>query len=177
MPISGNGGSRPASSTPGRDHQTTRLAHATPHVRDFGQEPRRGRGDYTGAHATRERKHHDGQVRPSCDACQAGSAIAHRAVNSVPIRSRAVDGNGCNCLNIKQWALNSAVECHPHTVEVVGSNPTAPTTRSNRLPALLHSLRDSRGTALVSRTATVICPNQVPAFAQPGGGEGRLASA
>jgi hypothetical protein len=27
----------------------------------------------------------------------------------------------------KQWALNSAVECHPHTVEVVGSNPTAPT--------------------------------------------------
>src|ERR1700722_7689556 len=26
-----------------------------------------------------------------------------------------------------QWALNSAVECHPHTVEVVGSNPTAPT--------------------------------------------------
>jgi hypothetical protein len=27
----------------------------------------------------------------------------------------------------KTWALNSAVECHPHTVEVVGSNPTAPT--------------------------------------------------
>src|SRR5882762_11769103 len=26
-----------------------------------------------------------------------------------------------------QWALNSAVECHPLTVEVVGSNPTAPT--------------------------------------------------
>ena len=30
-------------------------------------------------------------------------------------------------LTAKQWALNSAVECHPHTVEVVGSNPTAPT--------------------------------------------------
>ena len=28
---------------------------------------------------------------------------------------------------IKRRALNSAVECHPHTVEVVGSNPTAPT--------------------------------------------------
>src|ERR1700691_2485910 len=28
-------------------------------------------------------------------------------------------------LTAKQWALNSAVECHPHTVEVVGSNPTA----------------------------------------------------
>jgi hypothetical protein len=25
------------------------------------------------------------------------------------------------------WALNSAVECHPHTVEVIGSNPIAPT--------------------------------------------------
>ena len=25
------------------------------------------------------------------------------------------------------WALNSAVECHPHTVEVTGSNPVAPT--------------------------------------------------
>src|ERR1700691_2674800 len=30
-------------------------------------------------------------------------------------------------LTAKQWALNSAVECHPHRVEVVGSNPTAPT--------------------------------------------------
>ena len=30
-------------------------------------------------------------------------------------------------LNSRAWALNSAVECHPHTVEVVGSNPTAPT--------------------------------------------------
>ena len=28
----------------------------------------------------------------------------------------------------RAWALNSAVECHLHTVEVVGSNPTAPTT-------------------------------------------------
>jgi hypothetical protein len=32
-----------------------------------------------------------------------------------------------------QWALNSAVECHPHTVEVVGSNPTAPTITYQRL--------------------------------------------
>ena len=30
-------------------------------------------------------------------------------------------------LTAEKWALNSAVECHPHTVEVVGSNPTAPT--------------------------------------------------
>ena len=49
------------------------------------------------------------------------------APHSLPIFPRAVDGNGCHCLNIKQRALNSAVECHPHTVEVVGSNPTAPT--------------------------------------------------
>src|SRR6266699_2987674 len=31
-------------------------------------------------------------------------------------------------MNLPQmWALNSAVECHPHTVEVIGSNPIAPT--------------------------------------------------
>src|ERR1700704_2421730 len=30
-------------------------------------------------------------------------------------------------LTAAKWALNSAVECHPHTVEVIGSNPTAPT--------------------------------------------------
>ena len=30
-------------------------------------------------------------------------------------------------LTAAQWALNSAVECHPHTVEVIGSNPIAPT--------------------------------------------------
>ena len=29
--------------------------------------------------------------------------------------------------NRKHWALNSAVECHLHTVEVIGSNPIAPT--------------------------------------------------
>src|ERR1019366_7432180 len=28
------------------------------------------------------------------------------------------------------WALNSAVECHLHTVEVTGSNPVAPTIES-----------------------------------------------
>jgi hypothetical protein len=33
-------------------------------------------------------------------------------------------------------ALNSAVECHPHTVEVVGSNPTAPTIPIS--PELMH---------------------------------------
>jgi hypothetical protein len=44
-----------------------------------------------------------------------------------PCWTRDVDGNACNCLNGKGWALNSAVECHLHTVEVVGSNPTAPT--------------------------------------------------
>ena len=38
------------------------------------------------------------------------------------------------CYNIaadSAWALNSAVECHLHTVEVIGSNPIAPT--SNQL--------------------------------------------
>jgi hypothetical protein len=30
-------------------------------------------------------------------------------------------------LTAAKWALNSAVECHLHTVEVIGSNPIAPT--------------------------------------------------
>ena len=32
-----------------------------------------------------------------------------------------------NRLRLGMWALNSAVECHLHTVEVIGSNPIAPT--------------------------------------------------
>jgi hypothetical protein len=32
--------------------------------------------------------------------------------------SQIVDGNGCNCLNEKAWALNSAVECHLHTLTI-----------------------------------------------------------
>ena len=51
----------------------------------------------------------------------------------LPKRSHVVDGSGCNCLNRKRWALNSAVECHPHTVEVIGSNPIAPTISFLRL--------------------------------------------
>ncbi len=50
-----------------------------------------------------------------------------RQSDPIPKRSRGVDGVGCNCLNGKGRALNSAVECHPHTVEVTGSNPVAPT--------------------------------------------------
>ena len=33
-------------------------------------------------------------------------------------------------LTASKWALNSAVECHLHTVEVIGSNPIAPTIKS-----------------------------------------------
>jgi hypothetical protein len=36
-------------------------------------------------------------------------------------------GIACKLLAGKAWALNSAVECHLHTVEVIGSNPIAPT--------------------------------------------------
>jgi hypothetical protein len=42
--------------------------------------------------------------------------------------TRAEDGG-----NAGQGAHNSAVECHLHTVEVVGSNPAAPTNRINSL--------------------------------------------
>ena len=34
---------------------------------------------------------------------------------------------------IQGWALNSAVECHLHTVEVTGSNPVAPTISSSAM--------------------------------------------
>ena len=43
------------------------------------------------------------------------------------LRSHGLDDRGRKCLNTKDWALNSAVECHLHTVEVRGSNPLAPT--------------------------------------------------
>src|SRR5208337_3997114 len=36
------------------------------------------------------------------------------------------------------WALNSAVECHLHTVEVAGSNPAAPTMSINYLSHVEH---------------------------------------
>ena len=43
--------------------------------------------------------------------------------------SKIVDGERVynDELTAASWALNSAVECHPHTVEVIGSNPIAPT--------------------------------------------------
>ncbi len=34
---------------------------------------------------------------------------------------------GCEVLLLRCGAHNSAVECHLHTVEVVGSNPAVPT--------------------------------------------------
>jgi hypothetical protein len=54
-------------------------------------------------------------------------------------------------------ALNSAVECHLHTVEVIGSNPVAPTIKSitcsvlARLSAQLRQI--ARWAAVVARTS------------------------
>jgi hypothetical protein len=45
----------------------------------------------------------------------------------------ALDGPLPRFVDSECRALNSAVECHLHTVEVVGSNPTAPTNFSNDL--------------------------------------------
>ncbi len=57
------------------------------------------------------------------------------------------------------WALNSAVECHPHTVEVVGSNPTAPTipskARSEEVLLPLRGIRISPGGSDAAKTAQV----------------------
>src|SRR3981081_998514 len=55
--------------------------------------------------------------------CRAHASIGPASANP----SGPVAQSARRCLNEKQWALNSAVECHPHTVEVIGSNPIAPT--------------------------------------------------
>jgi hypothetical protein len=110
-----------------RNPEAVRLAHAPSHVWNAGKQPRRGCCHHARIAPARKRQHHDGPLRPSRDASEASSAITHRGKHSVPKRSHAVDGIVCNCLNRKRWALNSAVECHLHTVEVTGSNPVAPT--------------------------------------------------
>ena len=39
---------------------------------------------------------------------------------------------------VRLWALNSAVECHLHTVEVTGSSPVAPTNLDPSKPRKVH---------------------------------------
>ena len=43
-------------------------------------------------------------------------------------------GRQANPFQCLFWALNSAVECHLHTVEVAGSNPAAPTIQPRPVP-------------------------------------------
>ena len=125
-----DGRSHSASSASSRNPETYRLAYFSSHIWNTGKQRGRGRCDDAGTHASRKREYHDGQIRPGRDASEARGAVAHGASDSVPKRSHAVDGSGCNWLNKKGWALNSAVECHLHTVEVTGSNPVAPTMNS-----------------------------------------------
>ena len=75
-------------------------------------------------------------------------ALPARALHSRSAAFHIVDGNACHCLNVNGWALNSAVECHPHTVEVVGSNPTAPTITSLRCDGATPLTRISCGLRL-----------------------------
>ena len=51
-------------------------------------------------------------VKTACDLVRFGTVIRYRRPHPQ---------------QITEWALNSAVECHLHTVEVTGSNPVAPT--------------------------------------------------
>jgi hypothetical protein len=48
-------------------------------------------------------------------------------VSTLATGFKASAGTLDNPLQCLFWALNSAVECHLHTVEVAGSNPAAPT--------------------------------------------------
>jgi hypothetical protein len=59
-------------------------------------------------------------------------------------------------------ALNSAVECHPHTVEVIGSNPIAPTIFSTIYPDSRSVSADasstiSKGAVLISAVRRFSC--------------------
>jgi hypothetical protein len=72
---------------------------------------------------------------------------------------------------LPRGALNSAVECHLHTVEVAGSNPAAPTITN--LQSMVYLLIDSWATwassgppipvaqAKSRRTEQVLCPYRV----------------
>ena len=62
----------------------------------------------------------------SCDASETRSAAQYRGTIG-PKWTHAAKINYRKLLNRHGWALNSAVECHLHTVEVIGSNPIAPT--------------------------------------------------
>ena len=138
--------------------KAVRMAYTASHLWNASEKPRRGRCDHEGIDAARKRRHHVGQVHPSHDASQAGSTIAHRGKHSVPKRSHAVDDQGCKCLNRKSWALNSAVECHLHTVEVIGSNPIAPTNflfSFQHVPEVRGSTRE-HGSASSRRTISTI---------------------
>jgi hypothetical protein len=118
---------QPACGESSRNPEAAGLAHASSHVWNAHQSRGCGRCDYASVATTCKRQRHPGPLRPSDYRGEAGSTITGREDASVPKRSHEVDGNNCNCLNRKHWALNSAVECHLHTVEVIGSNPIAPT--------------------------------------------------
>jgi hypothetical protein len=62
-----------------------------------------------------------------------------------------------------QWALNSAVECHLHTVEVIGSNPIAPT----RFFFVLHVVLVRLVRDLSARATMGAGPCAIPGEPQP----------
>jgi hypothetical protein len=65
-------------------------------------------------------------------------------------------------LTAVMWALNSAVECHPHTVEVIGSNPIAPTITYELLGVLAPDSEVLREPTSFSRT--VPCASSLSAL-------------
>ena len=52
------------------------------------------------------------------DRCYANLSRGDRVQETSCWIEELVDGIGCNCLNRKGWALNSAVECHLHTLPI-----------------------------------------------------------
>ena len=65
--------------------------------------------------------------RPTCSGCPGDKMIFLSQITSPEAHTRA---------SAAIRAHNSAVECHLHTVEVVGSNPAVPTNPFNNLGAV-----------------------------------------
>ena len=66
---------------------------------------------------------------------EVGRLAWRKSSPSVTLTYRAMDwlARWLSTLLFLNWALNSAVECHLHTVEVAGSNPAAPTRTTSKV--------------------------------------------
>ncbi len=72
-------------------------------------------------------------IGPICDWLGSHAVLCWENGLSSAGGSVRLDSTECQAYTLRRRAHNSAVECHLHTVEVVGSNPAGPTIKSNNL--------------------------------------------